>query len=93
MRLETGRFGDLEIMKVENRKEFEEWVKRWSLRQDVIERIHREEIRRVDTEQSILALEDAFQDAIRSNDIRRDSGCVEMKRWFNRLGITSKDIK
>lgn len=86
---ETRPLGDLEIKTDEEKKELEEWVKQWRRREEALERIHGDEIRRVDTEQFILALEDAFQHVIRQNDISRDSGLVEMKRWLSRLGATS----
>jgi hypothetical protein len=88
---ETRRMGDLgKRMKDDEKNELKIWVDQWRRREEALERIHREEIRRVDTEQSILNLEDAFQHAIRQNEFRRDSGLVEMKRWFSRIGVTSE---
>ena len=70
---------------IKDRNAAEEWLKQWRIRENALERIHREEIKRADTEHAILSLEDAFQDAIQKNAIRRDSGLVEMRRWFDRL--------
>jgi transposase-like protein len=80
-------------MKNDEKNELKKWVDQWRRREEALERIHGDEIRRVDTEQSILTLEDAFQHAIRQDDIRRDSGLVEMKHWFSRLGVTSEAIE
>jgi len=63
-----------------------EWVEQWRRREEALEPVRRDEIKQVNTEQSILILEDAFQQAIRQNTVQRDSGLVEMKHWLNRLG-------
>lgn len=62
-----------------------DWVSCWRLAGAALEALRRERLDHIDVPTSILALEDAFEAALRQARPRPDSGLVEQQRIFARL--------
>lgn len=58
------------------------WVENWKEAGKELEKIRREEIRAGSVQETIFALTDAFESAIRHNPPKPTSGLVEQQRLF-----------
>jgi hypothetical protein len=70
---------------MDDREALERWVETWKRAGPELEAIRRKEIEKIDTLESLSALEDAFNYALRELPPREESGLVEMQRWFAKL--------
>ena len=57
-------------------------ARRWEKLGPILETLRDEDIRRADTQASILMLDQAFQIALRGQPPRESSGLVEWQRWM-----------
>jgi hypothetical protein len=60
------------------------WVQTWQKAGEVLRELRRREVRRIDTADAIMQLEDAFRSALREHPPKPTSGLVEQQRWFAR---------
>jgi hypothetical protein len=79
-----------ETMKPDNRimderEAMRRWVETWKEAGPALEAIRRKEIEAINVLESLAALEDAFNYALRELPPRQSSGLVEMQKWFARL--------
>ena len=61
------------------------WVETWKRAGPELEAIRRKEIEKINVLESLAALEDAFNYALRELPPRQSSGLVEMQSWFAKL--------
>jgi hypothetical protein len=61
------------------------WVRNWQLLGPELERMRREDIRRADTQESIMLFDLAFKAALRNTPPRPTSGLVEFQRLLHKL--------
>jgi hypothetical protein len=71
-------------MKSEQEK-LKEWVDNWKTTGEVLEKLRIDEMRKSDTYQSMLVLNDAFNAIVASDSIRSSSGLVEQQKWFTKF--------
>lgn len=61
------------------------WVENWKITGKLLEKLRIDEMRKSDTYQSMLALNDAFNSAIANALIAESSGLVEQQKWFKKF--------
>jgi hypothetical protein len=66
-------------------QELREWVACWKEAGVRLEELRREELRRTDTQQSLIALAGAFESCRLHYKPSPTSGFVEQQYWFRRL--------
>jgi hypothetical protein len=67
------------------REQLRRWVACWKDAGARLEELRREELRRTDTQRSLMNLADAFESCRLHNPPSPTSGFVEQQRWFRRL--------
>ena len=75
-------------MSAEEERLLRKWVRGWVKAGPALEKIRRQEIRKLDTKaiQTVLRqFDDVFEDALRRLPSRKTSGLVEQQAWFRRL--------
>jgi len=70
---------------MDDRKAMRRWVETWKRAGPELEAIRRKEIEKINTLESLAALEGAFNYATRTLPPRDSSGLVEMQKWFAKL--------
>jgi hypothetical protein len=70
---------------MDEREMMRRWVETWKQAEPELERIRLEEIAKADNNKDLAALEDVFNDALRSQPPEPSSGLVEMQAWFAKL--------
>ncbi len=71
---------------MENEKEkLRVWAKTWKETGEILEELRREEMREASLPETILALTDACESALRLKPPQPTSGLIEMQRIFRRL--------
>jgi hypothetical protein len=70
---------------MDEREAMRRWVETWKQAGPELEAIRRKEIEKIDTLESLAALEGAFNHATRNLPARDSSGLVEMQKWFAKL--------
>ena len=61
------------------------WVDNWRILGPELERIKRQELRRLDSVEAVGILGDAFDQAVASAPSQPTSGLVEQQYWFQKL--------
>lgn len=69
----------------EEKEQLRAWANTWKKTGKILENIKREEMREVSLPETILALTDACQSALRLNPPQPTSGLIEMQKVFRRL--------
>jgi hypothetical protein len=72
-------------MNESERKMISEWVAAWRRAGPELERLRREELRDMDTQQSLQNLARAFEFCRLHNKPSPTSGLVEQQRWFQSM--------
>jgi len=70
---------------MDDREAIRRWVETWKRAGPELEAIRRKEIEKIDSLESLAALEDAFNYALGTLPPRQSSGLVEMQEWFAKL--------
>ena len=69
-------------------KHFKNWVQMWKKASSVLDKIRKEELKQISTQQSLINLAQAFESARLKNPLRPSSGLVEQqalfKKWHNK---------
>jgi len=65
-----------------SREQMVEYVRRWRKLGPLLEEIRDEEVRRANTQEAILMMDQAFKIALRDLPPRETSGLVEWQRWM-----------
>jgi hypothetical protein len=68
-----------------DKKQGKKWVEAWRRAGVKLNELKREELRNIDTQQSLLNLADAFESCLLHHPPRASSGLVEQQRWFRKL--------
>lgn len=66
-------------------EQMRQWVECWKRAGARMEELRREELRAVDTQQSLMSLAGAFESSRRLNEPSATSGLIEQQRWFRKL--------
>ena len=69
----------------DEKEQLRAWAKTWKKTGKILENIKREEMREVSLPETILALTDACQSALRLNPPQPTSGLIEMQKVFRSL--------
>ena len=69
----------------EDEERLKAWVRNWQVVGPELERMRREDIRRANTQESIMLFDLAFKAALRNTPPRTTSGLGEMQRLFRKL--------
>jgi hypothetical protein len=67
------------------RQRIKERIAQWAAAAPVMQALRDEEVRRTDTGDAILQLNDAFASSLLHDAARETSGLVEQQAWFGRL--------
>ncbi len=70
---------------MDEREAMRRWVETWKLAGPEIEALLRKEIEKIDVQEELAVLEDAFNYAVRNARPEPTSGLVEMQEWFAKL--------
>ena len=70
---------------MDERETMRRWVETWKEAGPALEAIRRKEVEKINVLESLAALEDAFNYALRELPARQSSGLVEMQNWFAKL--------
>lgn len=60
-------------------------IDQWAAAAPVMQKLRDEEVRRTNTSEAILQLNDAFESAMLHYAARETSGLVEQQAWFSKL--------
>jgi hypothetical protein len=71
-------------MKTDQEK-LKEWVDNWKTTGEFLEKLRIKEMRKSDTYQSMLSLNDAFNAIVATASIPNSSGLVEQQKWFTKF--------